>query len=171
MSVVVENIIWFVGLVLLQVLVLSHVHILGYATPFFFIYFLLRYDSGVGRSTLMLWGFFLGLVVDIFCNTPGINAAAATLIAFIREPIIRLVTLREMEEDFVPSISSMGVSSYFKYAMICSLIFCCVVEIMETFSFFNWQQLGLRIISDLAITLVCIFCAEAIRRRNSGKGL
>ncbi|MCE2615992.1 rod shape-determining protein MreD [Phocaeicola oris] len=166
MLVVLENMVWFVGLVLLQVLVLSHVHILGYATPFFFIYFLLRYDSGVGRSTLMLWGFFLGLFIDIFCNTPGINAAAATLMAFVRGPIIRLVTLKEMEENFAPSIPSMGFSSYFKYVLICTLIFCCVVEMMETFSFFNWQQLGLRIISDLAITLVCIFCAEAIRRRK-----
>lgn len=161
-----ENMVWFVGLVLLQVLVLNHVHILGYATPFFFIYFLLRYDSGVGRSTLMLWGFFLGLFVDIFCNTPGINAAAATLMAFTREPIIRLVTLKEMEENFAPSILSMGFSSYFKYVLICTLLFCCVVEMMETFSFFNWRQLGLRVISDLAITLVCIFCAEAIRRKK-----
>lgn len=161
-----ENMVWFVGLVLLQVLVLNHVHILGYATPFFFIYFLLRYDSGVGRSTLMLWGFFLGLFVDIFCNTPGINAATATLMAFTREPIIRLVTLKEMEEDFAPSILSMGFSSYFKYVLICTLLFCCVVEMMETFSFFNWRQLGLRVISDLAITLVCIFCAEAIRRKK-----
>ena len=163
---VLENIVWFIAMALLQVLVLSHVHILGYATPFFFIYFLLRYNSGVGRSTLMLWGFFLGLCVDIFCNTPGINAAAATLMAFVREPIVRLVTLKEMEENFAPSISSMGFSSYFKYVLICTLIFCCVVEMMETFSFFNWQQLGLRIISDLAITLVCIFCAEAIRRKK-----
>lgn len=166
MLVVLENIVWFIAMALLQVLVLSHVHILGYATPFFFIYFLLRYNSGVGRSTLMLWGFFLGLCVDIFCNTPGINAAAATLMAFVREPIVRLVTLKEMEENFAPSISSMGFSSYFKYVLICTLIFCCVVEMMETFSFFNWQQLGLRIISDLAITLVCIFCAEAIRRKK-----
>ena len=35
-----QRIEWFIGLVLLQVLVLNHMHINGYATPFFFIYHL-----------------------------------------------------------------------------------------------------------------------------------
>ena len=35
-----QRIEWFIGLVLLQVLVLNRMHMNGYATPFFFIYFL-----------------------------------------------------------------------------------------------------------------------------------
>ena len=31
---------WFIGLVLLQVLILNSVHIAGYATPFLYIYFI-----------------------------------------------------------------------------------------------------------------------------------
>ena len=57
---------WFIGLVLLQVLVLNYIHIAGYATPFLYIYFILKLDTGVSRNELMLWGFFLGLCVDIF---------------------------------------------------------------------------------------------------------
>jgi rod shape-determining protein MreD len=76
-----QRIEWFVALVLLQVLVLNRVHIQGYATPFLFIYFLFLLDSGTKRNTLLGWGFALGLAVDIFGNTPGMNAAAATLLA------------------------------------------------------------------------------------------
>lgn len=60
-----QRIEWFIGLVLLQVLVLNHMHINGYATPFFFIYFILKYNSGVSRNVLMIWAFLLGLTVDI----------------------------------------------------------------------------------------------------------
>ena len=42
-----QRIEWFIGLVLLQVLVLNHMHINGYATPFFFIYFILK----IGRAS------------------------------------------------------------------------------------------------------------------------
>ena len=70
-----QRIEWFIGLVLLQVLVLNHMHINGYATPFFFIYFILKYNSGVSRNVLMIWAFLLGLTVDILGNTPGMNAA------------------------------------------------------------------------------------------------
>ena len=41
---------WFIGLVLLQVLILNNVHIAGYATPFLYIYFILKFDSGTSRN-------------------------------------------------------------------------------------------------------------------------
>ena len=77
-----QRIEWFIGLVLLQVLVLNHMHINGYATPFFFIYFILKYNSGVSRNVLMIWAFLLGLTVDILGNTPGMNGCA-TVLAFM----------------------------------------------------------------------------------------
>ena len=52
---------WFIGLVLLQVLILNNVHIAGYATPFLYIYFILKFNSGTSRNELMLWAFFFGL--------------------------------------------------------------------------------------------------------------
>ena len=57
---------WFIGLVLLQVLILNNVHIAGYATPFLYIYFILKFASGTSRNELMLWAFFFGLTIDIF---------------------------------------------------------------------------------------------------------
>lgn len=51
---------WFIGLVLLQVLILNNVHIAGYATPFLYIYLILKFESETPRNTLMLWAFFSG---------------------------------------------------------------------------------------------------------------
>lgn len=73
---------WFIGLVLLQVLILNNVHIAGYATPFLYIYFILKFNSGTSRNELMLWAFFFGLTIDVFSDTPGMNAAATVLLAF-----------------------------------------------------------------------------------------
>ena len=38
---------------------------------FLFIYFILKYNSGVSRNVLMIWAFLLGLTVDILGNTSG----------------------------------------------------------------------------------------------------
>ena len=81
---------WFIGLVLLQVLILNNVHIAGYATPFLYIYFILKFASGTSRNELMLWAFFFGLTIDIFADTPGMNAAATVLLAFLRPSLLRL---------------------------------------------------------------------------------
>ena len=81
---------WFIGLVLLQVLILNNVHIAGYTTPFLYIYFILKFASGTSRNELMLWAFFFGLTIDIFADTPGMNAAATVLLAFLRPSLLRL---------------------------------------------------------------------------------
>ena len=60
---------WFVFLVLLQVLVLNHVHILGYATPMLYIYYILILNAETPRKSLLLQAFFIGLCIDIFSNT------------------------------------------------------------------------------------------------------
>lgn len=161
-----QRIEWFIILVLLQVLVLNRMHINGYATPFFFIYFILKFNSGVGRNALMIWAFLIGLSVDIFSNTPGMNTATITLLAFMRGKILRLVTLRDTTEDFEPGINSMGISSYFRYILLCTFLFCTVLLVIDTFSFFNLPVLLLKILTDASITIVCILCAEAIRRKR-----
>ena len=98
---------WFVGLVLLQVLILNNVHIAGYATPFLYVYFILKFASGTSRNELMLWAFFLGLTIDIFSNTPGMNAAATVFLAFVRPTFLRLFTPRDTLDSIIPSIRTM----------------------------------------------------------------
>ena len=155
---------WLVGLVLVQVLVLNQMHIDGYATPFLYIYFILQFNSRVGRNELMLWAFALGLVIDMFSNTPGMNAAAATCLAFFRTPLLRLVTLRDMDEAFYPSVKSLGVGAYSRLVVLCSLLFCLVFWMIDVFSFSNLLSLFGRIVTSTLTTVICILCMDAIRR-------
>jgi rod shape-determining protein MreD len=128
---------WFLGLAMLQVLVLNQMHIWGYATPFLYIYFILKLNTRTSRNALMLWAFALGLVIDIFGNTPGMNAASVILLAFSRTSILRLVTLRDIDEGFRPSVRSMGVSSFMRYVFLSCSLFCTVLFLIDTFSFYD----------------------------------
>lgn len=158
---------WFIGLVLLQVLILNQMHINGYATPFLYIYFILKFHSRVSRNELMVWGFVLGLVVDMFSNTPGMNAAVSTCLAFFRNTFLRMVTLRDMDEDFEPGIRTLGISAYFRYALLACGMFCTLFLLVDTFSFFNFPVLLLKIISSSATTMICVICVDAMWRKKS----
>lgn len=159
---VIHRLKWFVGLVLLQVLILNQMHVLGYATPFFYIYFILKFNSRTGRNELMLWAFVLGLTIDTLGNTPGMNAAAATFFAFFRNSILRLVTLRYEEEGFYPGVKTLGLSSFFRYGLLTCGLFCAVLLFIDTFSFYALGTLLLKILTSTATTLVCVMCAESI---------
>ena len=156
---------WFVGLVLVQVLILNQMHISGYATPFLYIYFILKINSKVGRNELMLWSFMLGLAVDIFGNTPGMNAASATCLAFSRNTFLKMVTLRSLDEDFEPGIKALGISAFLRYILLSCILYCTLFLMIDNFSFFNLPVLLLKIITSMATTFVCIFSVEAFGRK------
>ena len=158
---------WFLGLAFLQVLVLNQMHIGGYGTPFFYIYFILKINSRMGRNALMLWAFSLGLVIDMLGNTPGMNAAAATCLAFSRASLLRLTTLRDTDEGFRPGIRGMGFSAFFRYSLLASGLFCSLLWLIDVFSFFDVPVLLLKIVTSVITTMLCILCAESIGRKKS----
>ena len=157
---------WFIGLVLIQVLVLNQLHVGGYATPFLYIFFILKFNSKIGRNSLMIWSFLLGLTVDVFGNTPGMNSAACTCLAFFRNSLLRLVTLRDLDEAFRPGIKSLGVAVFFRYVLLASTLFCTLLLLIDTFSFFNLSVLFLKIVTSVVSTMVCIFCVESLGGRK-----
>ena len=138
---------WFVGLVLLQVLILNNVHIAGYATPFLYIYLILKFESETPRNALMLWAFFLGLTVDIFSDTPGMNAAATVALAFLRPTFLRLFVPRDTLENIVPSVKSMGIVPFLKYLIVSVFIHHAILLTIEFFSFAHIGTLLLRIVA------------------------
>ncbi len=158
------KIFWFIGLVLLQVLILNHIHILGIATPFLYIYFIIKLSSGVSRNVVMLWAFLLGIIIDIFSNTPGMNAAACVFLAFVRPTLLRLFTPRDLLDSIVPSLKSLGFSSFFKYTIVCVVVQLTVLLTIEFFSFSSLWMLLLRIIACSVLTIACILAVEGVRR-------
>lgn len=155
---------WFVGLVLLQVLILNNVHIAGYAAPFLYIYFILKFDTGTSRNELMLWAFFFGLSIDLFADTPGMNAAATVFLAFLRPSLLRLFTPRDSSDNLIPSFKSMGVATFLKYTTASVFVHSLTLLTIEYFSFTSLWMLLLRVIIYTLLTITCILALEGIRR-------
>ena len=127
---------WFIGLVLLQVLILNNVHIAGYATPFLYIY----------------------------SDTPGMNAAATVLLAFLRPSLLRLFTPRDNQDNLVPSFKSMGITPFLKYTTASVFIHSLALLSIEFFSFSGIWLLLLRVALCTVLTVTCIVAVEGIRR-------
>ncbi len=89
----------FVGLVLLQIVILNNINFLGYINPLFYIVFIFYYPVKKLDGAFLLLSFLLGLTIDFFSNSGGVNAAATLLIAYIRIPIIKIV-LGKTELEF-----------------------------------------------------------------------
>lgn len=159
--------IWWTMLVLLQVFFFNHVHLLGYATPFIYLFIVVKLSSDISRHALMLWAFLLGLLIDAFSDTPGMNAAAVVFLAFLRPTLLRLFVPRDANDTFTPSIHSMGLSSYVKYLSMCVLFHHLLLFTIAFFSLASPLELLLRIVSSALLTVVCLLAVEGLQQQKS----
>lgn len=155
---------WFVALILVQVLILNHLHIMGYATPFLYVYLLLKMPSSVSRSALLLWGFSIGLAVDLFSNTPGMNAAATTFLALMLPRITQLYLPKGDTEVFVPGIYTVGFAFFVKYAFTAILLHHSALFLIESFSFWDVHILLLKIVWSTLLTFFCVMALDGLNK-------
>ena len=79
----VNRIFMFVVLLLVQVLILNHIHLFQIATPLLYVYFVLTFSMDTPKWVVLTSSFGLGLLIDIFANTAGMAAGCMTLIAML----------------------------------------------------------------------------------------
>lgn len=157
---------WFIVLVLVQALLLNNICLFGLATPFVYIYYLLAMDKDVDRNALMATAFLLGLAVDMFSNTPGVNAGASVLVAFLRPGLLRLFSPRDEYENFEPGIYTLGIWAFVRYATIATLLHHTVLFLLEAFSLANIGYLSLRILCSTLLTMMLIMAIEFVRHKR-----
>ena len=166
MNKILRRIEWLVGLVLLQALILNNVHIAGYATPFLYVYFIMKLESGVSRNELMLWAAGIGLAVDIFSDTPGMHMAATVLLAFVRPYVLGWFLSHDTVESITPSVQTMGPNPFLKYAATGVVIHHTALMLVEFLSVAHPLLLLLRIVSGSLLTLACIAAIEGILKKK-----
>ena len=157
---------WFVGLVLIQALLLNNMCLFGLATPFIYVYFLLVIDKDVDCNALMLIAFLLGLSVDIFSNTPGVNAGASVFIAFMRPGLLRLFSPREEYENFEPGIYTLGIWAFIRYAFVTILLHHTALYLLEAFAFANIGYLLMRSLCSALLTVLLVISIEFVRHKR-----
>ena len=155
----------FVLVAIIQVVIFSQIHLFGYATACVYLIFILKLPRFTSRNELLLWAFLLGLTVDIFCSTPGINAAAATAMACARNTILSVFLQKAISDDFVPSVRSLNWSGYICYSLISLLLFFSVLFLLEMFTVGYPLQLLLSLSSSTFLTMLFVLVIEFFTRR------
>lgn len=156
-------------LLALQVLVFNHVQFLGYATPMVCIYILLLFPLGTPRYEILLWGFGVGLIQDIFSNTPGMNAGSLTLVGLMQPFILKIFLSRDADEEeaLPPSATYMGWGPFLRYVILAVLIQQLSFYLLEAFSFFNLKELGINVGGGTLISFLIILAIESVRKGGS----
>ena len=91
----------FLLLIPLQVLIANHMRLFGYINPQICLLFVLWYPLKKDVSGFLANSFLFGLIIDMFSNSGGVNAAACLLIAYTRLPMRESIGKRLSNRDGV----------------------------------------------------------------------
>lgn len=151
-------------LIVVQVFILNNVHIFGVATPLLYVYLVVLFRRGTSHVQRLLTSFSVGLVIDIFCNTPGLTSASLTLTGFIQPYILELFLRKEDEQNLLPSVSRMGFFSFLLYTFIILLIHGLTIFCLELFSFDYWLECLTGCLGSLLLTIFIIITIDSTRK-------
>lgn len=156
----------FLFFILLQVMILNNISILGYFTPFLYIYFILKLPTSLSANWVITLAFAMGLIIDIFTNTPGLNALATVIPAAVRGPLLNAVSHRDEMSGTIPSVHSLGMGAFLRYALIIVLLHNVLIYTIEAFTFFYFFSLLLKIGGSTLLTMILIFGLESLKIRQ-----
>ena len=150
-------IILFLVLIPAQAVIFNNLILFNVALPLVFIYLIISLPVTLSTNWSLTIGFVTGLAVDIFSDTPGMNALACTNLAFLRKPVYHLYMSYDDDlSGLRPSISTMGSAAYFKYLLTMVFVYCLMLFAIEAFQFFNIRLLLMRTVFSTIFTFIII---------------
>ena len=165
MAGIINRVIMFVVLLLVQVLILNRVWIFNVATPLLYVYFVVSFPRNSAKGEVLAWSFALGLMVDLFSNTPGMASGPMTLVALLQPYLLELYVPRDSAENLEVTSATLGRSKFLTFSTILTLLYCLVFFILEAFNFFEWQLWLLRAVCSTGLTMVLMLAIDSVRSK------
>ncbi len=150
----------FTIIVLVQVLFMNNLQFSGYINPYFYILYILILPINIPKYLILLLGFFLGITIDLFANTPGIHASATVLVAFIRPFLFNTYNLEDQEKSMLPTISNLGFVWFLRYAAVIIITHHLFLFYIEVFSFHGFLNTLLRCFFSSIFTFIFVIISQ-----------
>lgn len=160
-------VIWFLILTFLQVIVFRNVNIgwgsFNYIHVFVYPIFILMLPIRTPSSSVLLLAFLMGIIVDIFYDSPGVHTSAIVFMAFLRSIIINYIEPREgYSVNDRPTISEHGLTWYLIYSGLLLIAFLFFYFSVEAFTFAYFLSIWLKTIFSLIISYIFVIIHQIL---------
>jgi rod shape-determining protein MreD len=156
---------FFIILILLQVLLFNNIQFSGYVNPYVYLMFILLLPVEIPSWLLLIISFFTGLIMDFLSGSPGMHTSATVFAGFLRPYILRIVSPRDgYESGSVPSMLSYGFQWFMSYTLLMVLIHHTALFYLEVFRFTDFFRTMLRVLLSSLFSVTFILFLEYYRR-------
>lgn len=139
-SIIVVNILRFVGLLLLQGLVFKNIGVGWESFPYLHIIvfplFILLLPLRTPKTLVIFLAFVIGISIDFLYDTLGVHASAAVFTGYVRSLVLKMLEPRgAYNMSYSPTIARMGLGWFVQYASILMFAHIFFYYSVEAFTF------------------------------------
>ena len=153
-----KNIIWFFGLIFIQIFFIDALDFGIYSSffsPIIITFFILKQRLNTTVFQLLIAAFFLGIITDMFRNTLGLNTSIILIITFLKPTFLYAISSKEdIEKDVDLNIFNIGVLRFFLFFGISIFTYHLLFFLLEQFSFNNFLTLLFRALVNTFSALI-----------------
>lgn len=149
-----QNTLLFFILVITQVTIFNNIDFLGYINPYIYILFIVYFPVKKDNRPLFIFlSFFIGLCIDFFSDSGGINATASLIIAYIR-PLFLRSTFGNAYDYQTLKVSQTPFAQQAVYLALLILIHHLILFSLEIFSYVHILLILKKTLSSGIFTLI-----------------
>ncbi len=162
-SAVLGNIARFILLLAAQVLIFNRIDLFGFINPFPYVLFIILFPVNGNKMSLLLASFFLGILMDMFCNSGGVHAAACVILANFRPSLFKFSFGLSYEYQTV-KLNDVLTPERFSFILLAVVIHHFILFVLEVFKIsFLWDIMVRTVLSTLFTIITCIIIIYIIK--------
>jgi len=166
-NVVRANLFRFIGLVLIQGLVFRNIGTTWEDFPYLHIVvfpiFILLLPLRTPVPLIILLGFIIGIVVDLFYQSYGVHASAAVFTAFARPGVIKLLEPRGgYNVNFSPTAERFGIAWFMRYSAILMFLHLFFYFSVEAFTFVYFKDIFFKTIISYLVSMTFVIIYQVL---------
>ncbi|HLF62494.1 MAG TPA: hypothetical protein VI603_02020 [Saprospiraceae bacterium] len=151
----------FFFIILLQGLILKRIYLGGpqfnYLAILFYPVLIMLLPMKTSKALLLVIGFVLGFVIDMFYESPGVHMSACVFIAFVRPWILKIMEPRGgFPVNSNPTAQDFGLVWFMQYSGILLFTFLFVYFSAEVFTFSRFLEILLKTFSSFIVSFLAI---------------
>jgi rod shape-determining protein MreD len=159
-------------MIFLQVFLLNNISVSRFdINPNFYVLLILVLPFEIPGWILLISAFFLGLTLDMFADTGGVNAGSLLFVAFLRPLLLKTLHPRDgYLPDTTPGIYHYGFLWFLKYSFILVFLHNLMYRLLLEFTFSNFFMTLYKALISTLFVLLLILLSQFLFGKNPQGG-
>lgn len=154
--------------IVLQITLFQQFHLFNISKPFIYLFPILFIPYNAPKVYSLLFAFIVGIVVDVFSYSYGMNAAACVFIAYIKDPFLQLIVGVDEENNYLePHANVINYTNFLLYIISMTFVHSTLVILLENFTFQSFFMTLFAILVNTLITSLLFVIIEFMFYRKA----